>query len=327
MLGGGKSYTSSHEQSAIKDNVVALLIPNKISECALWLGRKEGEMCMSDEFSQLVAKQLNTDTVNLEDAKQHFKCETERCVMEAMTAHVGRNAVKREIANTLKVKGPHDDTLLSNVNIDATLAQWKNMNADFYPYNFNMLNYASYNYKDGYVYNSPDSLATVLFADLYTGEFDGHKYKCAACVINSDVYQGGGKHWMALFADTRGDKWSVEFFNSSGNSPAPEWVSWMVKTKNAMELMIERYNLKNTVEMVRVTNIRHQQSRTECGLYSLFYIWSRLNGVSYEYFQNHPIRDQLMFEFRHHLFDDPKRKPITEFNWETYTEKTKVKWE
>jgi hypothetical protein len=170
-------------------------------------------------------------------------------------------------------------------------------------------------------------LATIQFKDLYTG-FGGKKYKCCGCIINSDVYQGGGKHWMALFADARGSKWTVEFFNSSGNSPGPEWISWLVKTKNQMEELIDNLKLKNnTVEILKVCNIRHQQSRTECGVYSLFYLWARLNGLSYEYFMKKPVPDQLMMEFRQHLFNDPERKISGRFDFAEYKKMVKIEWE
>jgi hypothetical protein len=124
---------------------------------------------------------------------------------------------------------------------------------------------------------------------------------------------------MALFADARNsDRWTVEFFNSSGNAPAPEWVSWLVKTKAGMELILDREKKKIPVEIMKVSSIRHQQSRSECGLYSLFYIWARLHNIPPEYFMENPIPDQLMFEFRQHLFEDPKRKTVKKFDWTAY---------
>lgn len=331
IRGGASVYASNHDVPAIKNNVVVELIPEAVSECALYLNKSSGDTCMSSDAVQAVGSALGLigdSRVVIEAAKEKLDCDNERCVLGKMIPVLGEDKVRHEINTFLKVKGPTDSKLLSNVHIDSTLKQWTAMAKDFYPYNFNMLNYASYAYDNGYILNHPDTLATVLFVDLYNGELNGKKYRCAGCVINSDSYQGSGKHWMALFADSRGgDRWTVEFFNSSGNAPAPEWVSWLVKTRSGMESILEREKKKIPVEIMKVSDIRHQQSKSECGLYSLFYIWARLHGIPPEYFMSNPIPDQLMFEFRHHLFDDPKRKNVRKFNWNEYKNQVNVEWE
>jgi hypothetical protein len=218
-----------------------------------------------------------------------------------------------------------------------------------------MLNYASYSYRNGYIVNKPDTLATINFDQLYYGKLSivsldqargikpatraalsGQggscvKYRRAGCVINTDKYQGPGKHWMALFVDTTTPTWTVEFFNSSGNNPAPEWVNWMEKTKNILERIISSdssdSNKRPVVEIIKSSNQQHQWSRSECGLYSLFYIWARLNHLSVEYFALNTIPDQLMFEFRHHLFHDQSRKQLKHFNWDKYQSDVKLEWE
>jgi len=325
IYGGIETYRNDRNTPAMKDSVLSGLIPNTISECALYLQKTSGEVCMSDEIVKDISTTLNIqgpiETV-VSAAKTQTKCETEKCLLTKMARQLGDKKVKKEIMTRLKVAGPTDSKLLSNVHIDNTLQQWSHKYDDFYPFNFNMLDYASYSWRNGTVSSTPDSLATVAFSDLYNGDY-GKKYRCCACVINSDRYRGSGKHWMALFADARGaDRWTVEFFNSSGNAPAPEWVNWLVKTKSAMETLTEI-----PVEILRVTNIRHQQSKSECGVYSLFYILSRLNNVPPEYFMKHPISDQLMFELRSHLFDDPSRKSLKSFDWNEYKSTVRIEWE
>ena len=313
------------------------IIPKYIDECALYLQKPPGSVCMSDGMVREVGRTIGAagkPPEILSVAKQKTGCTTERCVLQKLAPVLGESRVKAEINTYLKLTGPTDTQLLSNVNIDRTLQQWALKFSDFFPYNFNMINYATHSYRDGYIYNTPDTLATIHFIDLYTGEYDGRKYRCAACVINSDTYQGPGKHWMALFADARDDeRWTVEFFNSSGNAPAPEWVSWMERTKLEMEMISERFRKYVDVDVVRVSSIRQQKSRTECGVYSLFYIWSRLNGVPYEYFRENRISDELMFEFRQHLFasDAPWNVEVGEnikkFDWDKFQSMVRIQWE
>jgi hypothetical protein len=313
-----------------KPKLIKSLIPNKITECSL--NRAKYGVCMLPKTSKSVAHLLGIVEDNpadiVEIAKEELNCDTEKCVLNKLRDKLGDRHVDGELRFSYKVPGPTDNALLTNVNIDSIMGQWAVVYKDFFAYNFNMKNYASYSFRNGRVYNTPDTLSTILFKDLYTGAYNGTNYRCCGCVINTDVYQGDGKHWMALFADTRGDQCSVEFFNSSGNGPAVEWVSWLQKTKIGIESVIESENRPNRdVKVVKVSSIRHQQSKSECGLYSLFYIWSRLNGTSYDYFLNNSIPDQFMFEFRQHLFDATSGPKLEEFDWEKYKDIVNIKWE
>lgn len=317
--------TGGVHKPAVKDATTQVLIPDNISECALashnTLTRAANDTptCMSNRMANAVVVAAGVSTVA--EAKSVFGCATERCVLTKLQSKIGADQVAREISLYLKIRGPTNNTLLNNVHIDETMQQWAAHNPTFYPYNFHMLNYASFSYHNGIVHNTPDTLVTIPFDMLYKGQL-GHKYLCAGCIINTDTYQGDGVHWMALFADARTTPWTAEFFNSSGNAPAPEWVNWMEKTKNIM-LGLGAPDAK----VVRASTIRHQKSRTECGLYSLFYVWARLHGIPASYFADNRIPDQLMFEFRQHLFDDPSRPAMRKFDWDEYVATTKLSWE
>ncbi|MHB8736931.1 MAG: Ulp1 family isopeptidase, partial [Terriglobales bacterium] len=56
------------------------------------------------------------------------------------------------------------------------------------------------------------------------------------------------------------------------------------------------------VESVPVTSMPHQNLDTECGLYALYYIRRRLEGVPYTFFEKQRIPDEAMTEFRKHVF-------------------------
>lgn len=322
-----RTYKNDHSLAATKDAIIANLIPATVSECALYT--KRDTVCSEPKTIAAIANVLAITEKQggeiLTKAKEKTNCTTEKCVLKKLEPKLGTQLVRGELTRNFKIDGPVDTSLLNNFHIDDTLQQWKgdaiSKTGNFFPYHFNMKNYASYSYVNNHIVNSPDTLATIGFDQVYAQGF-----RCCGCVINSDEYQGRGKHWMALFADTRTEPWTVEFFNSSGNTPAPEWVNWMVKTKMYMESLTSNKEKAN-VELVRVTAIRQQQSKTECGVYSLFYIWARLNNVPVDYFVKTPIPDQLMFEFRHHLFSDSRYKAIKKFNWDEYKRQMNVTWE
>jgi hypothetical protein len=274
------------------------------------------DSCLPDKVLSAISSEVGSAPA-ASAIKAKLDCRDDHCIL----AKTGRNHLG---ALYLKLRGPTSAELLSNINIDGVLAQWKVIWPKFFPYNFNMRNFASYSFGPDGVVHSPDTLATVGMDGLLAAG-----YNTAACVINTDIYQNAGLHWMALFVDCRRPKrWTVEFFNSSGNAPQPEFANWLVKTKNSLMTYIESGAAAPdcAVDIVRVTNKRHQASKSECGNYSLFYIWARLNDVPIEYF-NKIVPDQVMFEFRNHIFYDPKVKQGVQFDWAEFSRKVNIKWE
>lgn len=290
-------------------------IPERVTECSL-VANGVGS-CLPEPIQREVVTAVGASS--MEEARQKTGCDSEKCVITAAAPMIGHSLAKQLIMNNYKIEGPTDSTLLSNVNIDSILLQWKTgCFKDFFPYNFNMRNYTKYNYKKGYVEEGPDTLSTINVGDLYR-----EGYRTAACVINADRYQGGGTHWMALFADMRDPKnTTVEFYNSGGGCAEPEWLNWLTKARTELQ------DVGLTVKIINCGKIVHQDSTTECGVYSLFYIWSRLNGTPAMTFQKQKVPDKLMFEFRQHLFADPKAvRADGTFDWDEFCKIVRVKWQ
>jgi hypothetical protein len=317
---------------------LSAIIPDTISECAIFLEKKtvcSGKIIF-DIATALNIADKDPDTI-LDKAKEKLNCDTEACVLKKMSATLGDQLINVVIKTNFKITGPTDNTLLNNYNIDNTLKQFQIKYPQFFAYNFNMINYRDYSFIDGRTYNTPDTLETIQVGDLIG------RYNCAGCVINTDTYQGNGKHWMALFADWRDpENATVEFFNSSGNAPASAWILWMTRARDAIiksgaKIKKIRDKAGFDSDIVKVASKRHQESKSECGVYSVFYIYARLYGVPVEYFINNMIPDYLMFEFRQHLFDGDNEKfldkamvggkVVRKFNWNKYKENVNIKWE
>lgn len=291
------------------------LMPEQVTECSLISpgAGNPGDACSSNATIAKVAEVFGekVDESNMtpetrkeiiDEAKKKVHCDDEKCVIthSDVLPNLGKDVVQHELETNFKKKGPTDTSLLNNFNIDQTLEQWRVKFPDFFAYNFNMRDYE----------RKGDTLATVNMRDLYNKGI-----RTAGCVINSDYYSGRGKHWMALFADmrdlSRGGKWTVEFFNSSGNPPYSEFAAWLIKTKGQMEEILSSPELKQlniSVEIINCCDIPHQKTKTECGLYSLYYIWARLNRIPPSFFQQNIISDVLMINFRQHLFTGSSNK-------------------
>lgn len=322
-----------------KDATIAALFPEEVSECSLISASNSNNKstCTSSHIVATIGTNLKvtgTDAEIMNAAKSRHGCDTEACVLKEMRIVIGHDIVDKEIRAITKLDGPTDIKLLTNNNIDQTLKQWELKFKNFFAYNFNMRDYMAHSFRKGEVLDTPDTLATVTFNDIVAhcgASAESSGKVCAACVINSDVYAGAGKHWMALFLDARDpSRATVEFFNSSGNAPAHEWVRWMEKMKSQIASWCAGHNItcaSGFPAAIKVCNIQHQESQTECGLYSLFYIWARLNNVPYKYFADFRVPDQHMFEFRQHLFANGKYKSPAKFDFDEFDKVVKVKWE
>ena len=281
-------------------------------------------------------------------------CTDEKCVLDTAARE---HAISLEDAGieeqiAFKRAGPTDTSLFNDSVIHAQMFAWMYQFAPFWAYNFNMLDYATSSMRNGRVVRKPDTLATVNWRDLYEGRAQlppgisddaaqsaasamikskrANGVRCTGCIINGDVYDGNGKHWMALFADARDEgtrdrapSWTIEFFNSAAVRPESEWLVWMAKTKREML----EINPRAQVSYVYVCKLWHQHSTSECGPYSLFYVWARLNGVSPQYFLENPVPDQIMFEFRQHLFARDDTGGARAFNFQEYKSRVRIKWD
>lgn len=338
-----------------KNEINDKLVPDEISQCSLVRQIQiadSGEPCSSDAHLSIMTELLGKKVAENEIA---VMTPAQKAEIVAATAKLLGVATERDIANhykftlragltwrenigeNFKVAGPTDTALLSNYNIDNTLQQWSIM-FEKYPATFEELEYAgddvrgknfargkffAYNFNMADYETTGDTLAARSMQELRAAG-----YVFAACVINSDVSSGGGKHWMALVADMRGNEcWTVEFFNSAGNPPQASFSRWLDKTAKEMQDIIAAEKLPQKVKIIKCCKVDHQKSKTECGVYSLYYIWARLHGVPAEYFMTNEISDILCFEFRQHLFHDGHREAPKVFNYRDFKKGARVQWE
>jgi len=94
-------------------------------------------------------------------------------------------------------------------------------------------------------------------------------YSQFGIIFNTDNSGGPGKHWISLYIDISNQ---VMFYFDSANATTPPEVDVLAQR------ILDQAKKKGIVLKYMRNDKRHQQSDTECGMYSLFFIVTMLTG-------------------------------------------------
>lgn len=236
-----------------------------------------------------------SDKEIIEKAKKYLNVDSEAGIWEnhKFKHFAGINKSTHIVKNIFKPKGPANSTaLLDNFNIDETLSQWSKHSKElfgkkYYHIPFQMIDFD----KTG------TELSRFSIMELLESEYD-----CFGVVLNTDISSGRGKHWFCLYGDlnhngTKEDPYTLEYFNSSGNPPMIQVDIFLKRTVYDLLKETGQY-----CEIIRSAHKRLQYSQTECGVWSLMYIKSRLDGHPYDYFYKRKTSDAEITEMRKRIF-------------------------
>jgi hypothetical protein len=259
-------------------------------ECAFHI-EKTNEFCAPDDIVEKIKETTNIDGHQiLERLKEKYDCKTEVCVLSHPEIKYTIGDISDIIEQYFKPAGPRDTTeWLSNNHIDEVLhqIQKKYNKKQFLHITFQMIDFE----------RTKSELATLDWPKKYLEGF-----RSFGTVLNTDHSAGRGKHWFALHGsfDDADDEFTIEYFNSSGELPMNEVSLWMKRVKHEWQPAFDK-----PIKDVVVTRIVNQEDDWNCGPYSLYYIISRISGVSHKHFKDNPIGDDKMQLFRKFLFRNP----------------------
>jgi hypothetical protein len=206
------------------------------------------------------------------------------------------------------------------------LQQWTKMatNASFHPIEFQLLNFME------------DSEQHNALRDFDWKERLNQGYRTFAVLINTATFedvkacvpgQSCGIHWTCMFFDFRNlsssfskdviedlakplpngavstKSCTVEFFNSSGNPPSPFMQLYFQHVCRYFKTKLPQINLW----VVSASLLRQQYSKTECGVWCLYYIFHRLQNVPFTWFLTTNIDDAVITQFRQVIFRHDRR--------------------
>ncbi len=323
---------------------VGVSIPIAVfNECAHGNQNKNGQCLNKDDITNIVSiinqvgidksdnKEIGGSDINTENqlinviqnaTPSSKNCETSGCILDEFQSKVAEkdvqlgNILRMIIDKRFKPSGPWNSTeWLSDRNIENTLKQLIDAKDNFAILGFKMLD----------EFTTPDKDFELIEEYRKKGKTK------IAFVANQDISTGTGIHWVALFLDfeppqitnpnpnlgptkcnikevgfgSYSSPFTIEFFNSAGGSIYKEILTW------ATHIQCLLCSKGFVSDIIQVSEIQHQQENTECGVYSIYYIISRLEGYPYTNFsglnkgkisKEHLIPDGHMEKFRESLF-------------------------
>jgi hypothetical protein len=285
MIGGSLELNITNNECAIPTFTGTCLTENDKALLKLkdFLHHNNAPISQHAEASVVISTAKNILQVSEEaDIWEHAR----------IKSYLGRGVTQEVLTKRYKPKGPANSTaLLDNFVIDNTLQQWMD-NSDqfgkkFYHVKFQMIDF--------------QEQGTEL-SRLDIGELVKQGYNCFGVVLNTDVSSGRGKHWFCLYGDmsgagTKEDPYTLEYFNSSGNPPVSEVSVWM---EHAAYQLLRDHG--KHCEIIRSASRRLQHSKTECGMWSLLYIRSRLEDKPQNFFYTASTDDADMIRYRSLVF-------------------------
>jgi hypothetical protein len=102
-------------------------------------------------------------------------------------------------------------------------------------------------------------------------------------ILNLDKYGQPGSHWVSIFIDVSQNNinryqgyGTVEYFDSTSMGPPKNIREYLEHATKRLKKIC-----KQPIKVL-INNMPHQMKNSECGIYSIFYILSRLNGNPFE---------------------------------------------
>ena len=112
-------------------------------------------------------------------------------------------------------------------------------------------------------------------------------------IYNLDVSTGPGTHWTAVYIDTKNSE--INYYDSYGQEPIEYIKDFLVKIYKKM-----CSNGKNPI--IIYNDRRHQKGFSECGVFSMNFLFNRLKGLTMYDISNMNITDKEMNDKRKILF-------------------------
>lgn len=238
---------------------------------------------MSEEINRVLANPTHDNQYNLLHNPETVKALNDEGFID-------------ELITGFKVPAPQGNKLFNNFNENLILKQLHVAVPSFANFDCMLMDF----YKDP---NNSLTLAanenSQFISNIRSGDILSFGTIPNTLVSSGDITRVG--HWVALFGDFRGDTWTIEYYNSTGNNAPKGMYDWM---QNLAKIIKD--NCGHNCIALNVSNVASQKGPTECGIYSLHYIICRLIGIDYKEFRANKIPDNEVNKIRKIFTDEAK---------------------
>jgi hypothetical protein len=250
------------------------------------------------------------------DLKNRLDCQKEDCWLDSLFDPQMKEQIKRFI---FAPKHPPEwqmnpDEWLSNFDIEDVMKQYQVSNPEFKFIGPTTIDFDS---------RPPDMAGKCVLEDLCNfdlARFIRAKKTKIGIIFNLDNRKQSGSHWVSAFIDIENK--FVFFFDSADNEiPKEIWQKNPAdgRKKPFINRVIEQgLELSRPIKFVFYNNRgnRHQNSNTECGMYSMFFILTMLTGKipsskevlsiqkRIDLFLKKKISDKYVFDLRKVYYND-----------------------
>ena len=207
---------------------------------------------------------------------------------------LGTELYMSEFSKRFKSHTPQGNKLFSNFNLNLVLRQLHDIEPSFMNFDCELMDFYDH---PGSPLGKSLNKNSPLLEGIKSGETLTFGTVPNTLVSTGDTSKVG--HWVALFGDFRSKKFTIEFYNSSGNNAPAKFFNWM---QSLAKLISDECNCECIA--LNVSNIASQKGPSECGIYSLHYIISRLVGIPYKAFREHKIKDEDVNKIRKLFLDE-----------------------
>ena len=245
--------------------------------------------------------------------KTRFDCQKEDCLLDEIKDSGMKSRIRRFI---FAPKRPPEwksnpDEWLSNYDIEDVAKQYETSHQEFKMIGPTMIDFDT---------RLPEEGGKCVLDDLCKfdlARFIRSKKTKIGVVFNLDKHDQSGSHWVSLFIDIEN---KFLFFFDSADNAIPREI-WQENPKGEQTPLVNRIIEQGKTQGIefRFYNNKghsHQNSNTECGMYSLFFIITMLTGETpftkgvmsiekrRELFLKKRIPDKTMFGYRKLYFND-----------------------
>lgn len=222
---------------------------------------------------------LNNSKDNLyEILKQRMqkKCNDDACIIDSKEF-----LVEKSVKNRLKPKKPKGKyTWLSTTDINDVMYQYENKYNDF-----KYLGTVPMDFVEIYDYLKNFDLKYFL----------SNGKRRFGIVFNLDKSHQSGSHWVSMYMCIKNNKCEINFFDSVSTSPPKE--VW-----DFIEIIYLQSKSINSSTAININQIQHQFKNSECGVYSLNFLISQLDGVNFMKILRNKLDDERMNKHRNIFF-------------------------